>query len=515
MRPARAPDQGQTASTSKVTACVVVFVMTLVGNSSALYTCLVKKSLLLLALSAVLLLPSAIAAADSVTGKNGLLSVPAIAVRFQRDHRMDIYPEKYGSDQATHVGLFLSDQSVPYMATLGWFSIAQTKDGASYLDEFGERIPELGEKATRTAYNKADLLAVRGFDTLTDGHAKQALSAFEDAVKLAPQSPKAHNNFGICLAMFEQLPRAQAELDLAIKLKPDYTAALANRAWLDLVLNRPQSAVETAKKALALKHDCKSAWLAITKAYLVNDQIQDAKISAQELARRWPNDAVIVELAGEAFLAAGDLKQAKQYYLKYALLNPGDVAASVKLAEIYQQLGDLDNALKYARGAAHEHAGDSSAHLVLARLLEANHDYRPAEVQYERAIETGKTMEERVAAQGPMLRVLFQLNKLPDADKLSKKWAAEKGAPADCHYNRAWVASQIGGAPAKTEAISEYQKALALKSGMPEVHYNLGLLLADQGRKSEAEKELKLFIQQAPNDPDIQKARELLGKLSH
>jgi Flp pilus assembly protein TadD len=136
-------------------------------------------------------------------------------------------------------------------------------------------------------------------------------------------------------------------------------------------------------------------------------------------------------------------------------------------------------------------------------------------VQYERAIETGKTMEERVAAQGPMLRVLFQLNKLPDADKLSKKWAAEKGAPADCHYNRAWVASQIGGAPAKTEAISEYQKALALKSGMPEVHYNLGLLLADQGRKSEAEKELKLFIQQAPNDPDIQKARELLGKLSH
>jgi tetratricopeptide (TPR) repeat protein len=473
----------------------------------------VKKSWIAFASSLALLLPVD-AGAEGVPNLSGIMSVPGIAVRMQRDHRVDSYTEKYGNEQSHHVGLFLSDQSVPYIVTLGWFTRIQGKDGPTYIDEFSERLPDGSEKGKSTL-NKADLACIRGFDAIAEGNVKQAQSAFEEAVKFEPKSAKAHNNLGVCLGLFKQTKRAQDEVDAALQLKPDYTAALANRAWLYLLADKPRSAVETAKKALVQKNDFKSALLAITKAYMVNNQIQDAKLSAQELARRWPNDAVIVELAGEAFLAGGDLKQAKQYYLKYAILNPGDVSATVRISEIYQQLGDLDNALKYARTATHAQPDYSPGHLVLGRLLEANKDNREAQIQYERALATAGTAEEKVAAQGPMLRILFTMNKLPDADKLSKKWAGENGAPAGCHYNRAWVASQIGGAQTKTEAIAEYQKALALKPEMPEVHYNLALLLADQGRKADAAKELKMFIEQAPNDPDIQKARELLGKLGH
>src|SRR6185369_8954375 len=98
--------------------------------------------------------------AEVVSPKGGLMSVPAIAIRMHRDHRMDTYSEKYGSEQATHVGLFLSDQPAPYIATLGWFSRADAKDGPVYLDEFGENIPELGANPPKGPFNKADLLAI-------------------------------------------------------------------------------------------------------------------------------------------------------------------------------------------------------------------------------------------------------------------------------------------------------------------------------------------------------------------
>src|SRR5438094_7517978 len=112
-----------------------------------------------------------------------------------------------------------------------------------------------------------------------------------------------------------------------MKIYPAYAIAVVNRGWLALVMNQPETAARDAKKALALQADLKPALLLLAKSYLANGQLQDAKLSAQELARRWPNEQCIMELAGDTSVASGELKPARQFYLKNLILAPRDASA--------------------------------------------------------------------------------------------------------------------------------------------------------------------------------------------
>src|SRR5439155_18347304 len=141
----------------------------------------------------------------------------------------------------------------------------------------------------------------------------------------------------------------------------------------------------------------------------------------------------IMELAGDTSVASGELKPARQFYLKNLILAPRDASRMLKLSAVYQRLGYTDNALKYARAAVETDKASSAAHLVLGRLLEYNRDYRAAELQYERAMEVATSPDERILVHGPWLRIFFEMNKYPDADKWSKKWASENPQSADCH----------------------------------------------------------------------------------
>jgi len=58
-----------------------------------------------------------------------------------------------------------------------------------------------------------------------------------------------------------------------------------------------------------------------------------------------------------------------------------------------------------------------------------------------------------------------------------------------------------------TEAIEQYEKALAIEPGHPAIHRNLGILLARLGRNEEAIVHLRKVLQLVPNEPS---AREIL-----
>ena len=58
-----------------------------------------------------------------------------------------------------------------------------------------------------------------------------------------------------------------------------------------------------------------------------------------------------------------------------------------------------------------------------------------------------------------------------------------------------------------TEAVGQYEKALAIEPEHPVIHRNLGLLLSRLGRTEEAIPHLRKVLQLVPNEPS---AREIL-----
>ena len=67
------------------------------------------------------------------------------------------------------------------------------------------------------------------------------------------------------------------------------------------------------------------------------------------------------------------------------------------------------------------------------------------------------------------------------------------------------------------DSIRHYQKALEISPWWPEGHYSLAIILGQQGSLSEADTEMKKYLELLPDAPDARKARDKMyiweGKL--
>lgn len=435
---------------------------------------------------------------------------PAVMLRQQKDPRIKLKEESAGKEQV--VQMLLSAQGSAYTISLGWFTAARKGAEIVCTDEMGQTLPLPGENATRL--DKACWHEIRGFDLISDGKPRAALKEFEEAVRQPAGNARLYNNLGACLAMLGQYDAARKQLDLACKMKPDLSIALANQAWLALDGGNCEEALAQSRKALQLDADLLAARQAAVQAQLKLKLYDGAFAVSEDTLKRWPGDWRAVLLSGDALAAKGDFRAARNRYQKVLLLLPNDADVLLKLASASAQLGDLDDALKRSRQAAVLAPESADGHLALGRYLEMNREERAAQVQLERTLELDPPLAVKEATFGPLLRVLATLNKLDEADKLSRKWAQAYANSASCHYNRAWVASQLKGTDRASEAIQEYRKALALDKSLVSAHYNLALLLVKQGQSNEACQELERFIKLAPLDPDLPNARKLLAQIS-
>jgi len=60
------------------------------------------------------------------------------------------------------------------------------------------------------------------------------------------------------------------------------------------------------------------------------------------------------------------------------------------------------------------------------------------------------------------------------------------------------------------EAEAALRQAAALKEAMPDVHYNLGVVLMQENRDDEGAAELKEFVKHAPGSPNVEDARKMV-----
>jgi tetratricopeptide (TPR) repeat protein len=414
----------------------------------------------------------------------------------------------------------LSDLATPYVVTLGWFTrkkqsgVPETDLEQEFTDELGEAIPMPGFKLKKAGLDDADRHALMAFDTIADGDVLGSLGDLKNALKQAPSSPRLHNNLGVVLALSGKEGQALQEFNEAIKEKPDYAIAIANRGWLELSMSQPEAALKDGEDALKAASNLHAAERLIVRSFLRLNQPKDAMNMLDILRQGWAGDYQDQLLLGETQLANKEYAQAKETLTRLSLSHPHDLELELITAKAMEQAGDLDNAIKKAREATGNFPDSASAHLALGRYLEMNRDYKAALLQYERVLELKPSESLKASLYGPYLRTLVNLNELPEADKLSKKWAQENAERADCHFNRAWVLTRLNSEDRLTEAVSEYRKAIASDPKQTSVHYNLALLLHKLKRNEEARFELEHFVKSAPDDPDANQARQLLSKLS-
>jgi len=145
-----------------------------------------------------------------------------------------------------------------------------------------------------------------------------ARQATERALQHAPQAPECHNNLGSLYAAGEDHAAALPHFERALALRPNYPAALINKAASLRETSRAAEAVSLLEQAITLTHvhpqAHAQALAGLAQARHSLGQIDEARRLYRDALAREPNDAETQWNYALASLTAGDFAAGWQAY---------------------------------------------------------------------------------------------------------------------------------------------------------------------------------------------------------
>jgi tetratricopeptide (TPR) repeat protein len=327
---------------------------------------------------------------------------------------------------------------------------------------------------------------------------KCAALAFEEALRLDPQSAEAHFNLGLVHQQKGSTAVAASELRLALKYNPKLLPA---RCALGSVLTDSAAAEAEFRKALAMNAKAVCALDGLAQV-LLEHRRYDAALGYWREALKIQSDAADLQLS----LATATYQSAKAR--QAAGLAPAEGAG---VADAIHLFVDLLKA----------HPELTPAHFTLGNIYANEQRYREAADEYEQV--TSQNPADLIALLA-RVKALVNASAYEEALKPAEEYVKRNTDDASGHvllgtvyrgmgeYAKAEPELAIGAAKAPDDfqaryqfgfvlarlrklqqAVAELRKAVALKPGDKSAEFQLATVLRDLGEKQEADEIVKQF----------------------
>jgi Flp pilus assembly protein TadD/TolB-like protein len=209
-----------------------------------------------------------------------------------------------------------------------------------------------------------------------------AVTAFQRAAQLAPDTPDFLFNLGIAQFLTGDAVGAQASLRLAQTLAPDdagiHTAIAQIIAQSSPAATPPPAgpAARKSQASISSAVSVESTWTARARISPRLDRewlrpggpVSTSAAAGQQLTGGAQETVALHLDRGQQFLKSGDLDDAQRAFTEALLSAPYDATAHRGLAEVYRRQGRPDDALREL-GAAISNSNDAPTHVEMAQLL--------------------------------------------------------------------------------------------------------------------------------------------------
>lgn len=279
-----------------------------------------------------------------------------------------------------------------------------------------------------------------------EGSVNDALAAFEEAERMAPDSPETayvlveHAQLLTRMAQYarnpsmrdESLRRAGEKVTTARRLAPENLDVLRAVADVNIELSAGDpTALATARDALEAvrKRDRNDAqtFLTLGRIYLDQNQPEKAAEVFQELVDNIPQQRTAYTLLVESLMRSNKQPEAEKALQEILTFDPGSLEARLSLADLQSRRGDAKAVLDTLRGAPEEARDDPRLERQLAWALYQGGDLEAALKEVNRL--AGKDPDSQAIALLRGLVVAAQGNNEEAIELLSKVRTAQPKDP--------------------------------------------------------------------------------------
>jgi tetratricopeptide (TPR) repeat protein len=372
-----------------------------------------------------------------------------------------------------------------------------------------DKAVELSKFALKTSPNNAQLWTLQGIAYVNKGDGKDALAAFEQALKISPNNiaalegaaqiqyqagnaaaipllnrllqlhpdnPTGHAMLAVLEYRKGNCPAAVPHFEKAGPLVDSQLDALHAYATCLVRLKRLDAAADTLQKAVALHPDDPRDRQVLASIQLMDHKPKDALNTLQSLLEAKAPDSTTLQLASRAYEDTGDTPQAVSTLRQALLLDPQNISLYLDFATICFSHESFQVGIDVITEGLSQQPKSDDLYVARGVLYVQLAQYDKAEADFEKAYELNPHQSLSTAAQG---LAAVQANDLDHAlvsiqEKLKRK-------PDDplLLYLQADVLSQKGvepGTPDFQLAMRSAQKSVALQTTLASSHAVLAKL---------------------------------------
>jgi tetratricopeptide (TPR) repeat protein len=229
---------------------------------------------------------------------------------------------------------------------------------------------------------------------LNQGAWQQALTCYEELLRVDPRDAFAHNGMGFALARLDRYPQAQDHLRRAIAIREDFPEAQFNLAGVLLSIGHYLEAERPLRRALKLKADFLDARVALAGNLVLLGRLPEARDSYTKALRVAPTHAAALVGLGKLEAAEGNFPEAQQLFQRAVEADPG--ASYAWAAQVWQRkMSTADSGwLKRAEEIAASGLpplDESTLRFAIGKYYDDVGDFTRAFRNYQRANEMHRT----------------------------------------------------------------------------------------------------------------------------
>ena len=324
-----------------------------------------------------------------------------------------------------------------------------------------------------------------------------AYKVVADASEPYPKMPEAHFARAQAAYAAKEMARAQADVDAALALRPDWEYAILFRALL--VQSDPSAVIAVLQPFVKANPEASDARLGLARALVAERRFEDALAEFKQVLALQPNNPDVIYATGLLSMQAHDYETAEIQLRRLVDMN----YAESNLVRTY--LGQIAEEKKDFKAAAEWYAGVTpGAQYMPAQARAAHLTARLGDLDGARAMlrkvkpadEAGQV--QLILAEASLLR---EANRNEEAYAFLNKSLAEQPSQPDLLYETGLAADRLQ----KFDAAEQHwQKLIKIKPEHAHAYNALGYSMADRGvRLDEAQQLIDKALALMPDDPFI------------